>query len=160
MKYRIPIAAFVLAAAAAVTALQGKNPDRIFQLADLKTATITIGTKKLKVWLMDTPTKRNEGMMFLSDKDVKPNDAMLFVFPSAEPRGFWMRNTRIPLDIAFMDGAGKILNTAQMKPFDESSVPSKGPAKFVLEMKKGAFKRLGIKAGMKATIPKTVKAPY
>lgn len=135
-----------------------QNPDRIYQLKDLKTATITAGAKKIKVWIMNTPTKRNEGMMFLTDKDVRMDQGMLFVFASPQPLGFWMRNTLIPLDIAYADKTGKILNTAQMKALDESNVPSKGASLYALEMKKGAFKKLGIKAGMKLGIPKTIRA--
>ena len=135
-----------------------QNPDRIYQLKDLKTATITAGPRKIKVWIMNTPTKRNEGMMFLKDKDVRMDQGMLFVFASPQPLGFWMRNTLIPLDIAYADKTGKILNTAQMKALDESNVPSKGASLYALEMKKGAFRRLGIKAGMKLGIPKTIRA--
>lgn len=147
----------LLSTAMAAMAL-AQNPDRIYQLKDLKTATITAGPRKIKVWIMDTPTKRSEGMMFLKDKDVRMDQGMLFVFASPQPMGFWMRNTLIPLDIAYVDKAGKILNIAQMKALDESNVPSKGSALYALEMKKGAFKKLGIKAGMKLGIPKAIKA--
>jgi uncharacterized membrane protein (UPF0127 family) len=107
---------------------------------------------------MDTPTKRNEGMMFLRDKEVKLSEGMIFVFAEPQPLSFWMKNTYIPLDIAFIDKSGKILNVAQMKPLDESGTPSKGDALYVLEMKKGAFKKYGVKAGQKLAIPKSVKA--
>jgi uncharacterized membrane protein (UPF0127 family) len=146
---------FLIASAAFVC---GQNPDRIYQLKELRNATITAGPHKIKVWIMNSATKRNEGMMFLKDKDVRINEGMLFVFAAPQPLGFWMRNTMIPLDIAYADKAGKILNTAQMKALDESNVPSKGSALYALEMKKGAFKKLGIKAGMKLGIPKTIKA--
>lgn len=137
---------------------QVKHPDRMFQLSELKTAKITYGAKSITVWVMDSPSKRNEGMMFLNDKDVKISQGMLFVFPEAEPRAFWMKNTNIPLDIAYMSAAGKVLNVEALKPHDESSVPSKGPTKYVLEMKKGAFKKYGIKAGTVFKIPSSLKA--
>lgn len=141
-----------------VLAVQGKNPKRIYQLSELKRTTIAVAGKKVQVWIMDTPSKRNEGMMFLKDGDVKPNEGMLFVFSYSQPLSFWMQNTLIPLDIAYIDAKGKILNTEQMKALDVTGVPSKGEALYALEMKKGAFKRLGIKAGAKAVIPRSVKA--
>lgn len=134
------------------------NPDRVFQLSELKTATIRYGGRSMKVWVMDTPSKRNEGMMFLRDKDVKIEQGMLFVFPDEQPRSFWMRNTFIPLDIAYMNAAGRVLNVEAMKPHNDDGVPSKGPSKFVLEMKRGAFKKFGIKAGTVFKIPSSIKA--
>lgn len=136
----------------------GQNPNRIYQLRDLKTSSISVNAKKIKVWIMDTPSKRNEGMMFLKSNEVKLEQGMLFVFPNAEPRGFWMKNTLIPLDIAYMNAAGKVLNVEVLKPLDENGVPSKGATKFVLEMKRGGFKKFGIKNGSQVQIPKSVRA--
>lgn len=134
------------------------NKNRIYQLTDYKTAQITIGSKKLTVWLADTSAKRQEGMMFLTDSEVKPDEGMLFVFQLSKERGFWMENTLIPLDIAYMKPDGTIISTPTMKALDKTNVPSHGAAQFALEMKAGAFKRLGIKPGMKAVIPKDVKS--
>ncbi len=137
---------------------QGKNPNRLFQLSELKTATLTVGPRKVKVWLMDSPSKRQEGMMFLKERDVRIEQGMLFVFSSPQPLSFWMKNTLIDLDIAYLDKSGKVLNATLMKALDESGHPSKGAALYALEMKKGAFKKFGIKAGLKIGIPKGVRA--
>ena len=155
MKARFLFATTLVAATVVITA---HNPDRIYQLKELKTANISVAGRRFTVWIMNTPTKRNEGMMFLKDKDVHIDQGMLFVFANEQPLSFWMRNTLIPLDIAYMDRTGKILNTPQMKALDETGVPSKGEAMYALEMKQGAFKKYGIKPGMKVTIPHTVKA--
>ena len=155
MKARFLLAITLAAATVVITA---QNPDRIYQLKDLKTANISVAGRRFTVWIMNTPAKRNEGMMFLKDKDVHIDQGMLFVFASPQPLSFWMRNTLIPLDIAYIDRTGKILNTPQMKALDETGVPSKGAAMYALEMKQGAFKKYGIKPGMKVTIPHTVKA--
>lgn len=134
------------------------NPRRLYQLKDLQRVEITLGKNKLKAWVMDTDSKRQEGMMFLKRTEVQANDAMLFVFPDAADRSFWMHNTLTPLDIAYISSGKKIVSTAQMKPLDETGTPSKGAAQFVVEMPQGAFKRLGIKAGQPFTMPKSIVA--
>lgn len=135
-----------------------RNPSRINQLADLETTAITIGKHKLKAWIMDTDSKRAEGMMFLTSNEVEPDAAMLFVFPDEQERSFWMQNTYIPLDIAYIAKSGKIVSTSPMEPLNETGVPSKGKAMYALEMPGGAFKRLKITAGMTAKIDPKVKS--
>lgn len=150
-----------VAAAIALIALLGAaqtNPKRIYQLKDYGVAPISVGKAKLKAWIADTDSKRQEGMMFLTDKEVPKDGAMLFVFPSAAERKFWMHNTLIPLDIAYIDEKFVVISVAAMKAKDDSGVPSKGAAMYVLEMKNGAFKRLGIKVGQKLVIPTNIKA--
>lgn len=134
------------------------NPYRQYQLRDLQRVKIKLAGKVFDSWVMDTEGKRSEGMMFLRDAEVKDDDSMIFVFREPQELGFWMRNTYISLDIAYMDAKGKIITIAQMNALDETSHPSKGKAKFALEMKKGAFKRNGIKVGMVADIPLDVVA--
>lgn len=129
------------------------NPNRIYQLTDLKSITIKVGKTPIKLFVMDSPSKRQEGMMFLRPGEVKPNEGMIFVFPQEEPRSFWMRNTYLPLDLAYIAANGTIVSIKKMKPLDDSSVPSGGPAKYVLEMVSGSFGRLGIKQGMKLQLP-------
>lgn len=135
-----------------------KNPHRMYQLNELARVEIQIGDHKLKTWVMDENSKRMEGMMFLTNKEVQPDEAMIFVFQDEEPLSFWMRNTLIPLDIAYVNGKKQIVTTASMRPLDETGVPSRYAAKYAIEMKAGAFKRLGIKAGMTVKIPESVKA--
>jgi uncharacterized membrane protein (UPF0127 family) len=76
---------------------------------------------------------------------------MLFVFPAPQPLGFWMRNTYIPLSIAYLDADGRILNIEDMAPRDESSHPSRGLALYALEMRKGWFADKGIGVGARVT---------
>lgn len=135
-----------------------KNPHRMHQLNELARVEIQIGENKLKTWVMDENSKRMEGMMFLTNKEVQPDDAMIFVFQDEEPLSFWMRNTLIPLDIGYVNAKKQIVTTASMRPLDETGVPSRYAAKYAIEMKAGAFKRLGIKAGMTVKIPDSVKA--
>ena len=77
------------------------------------------------------------------------NRGMLFVFPGASPQSFWMRNTYIPLSIAFIDDSGTIINIADMKPLTTDPHSSARPAKYALEMNQGWFAKRGLKAGTK-----------
>jgi len=78
---------------------------------------------------------------------LRPDHGMLFVFASPQPLNFWMKDTYIPLSIAFIDENGRILNIEDMAPQTESTHDSRGPAMFALEMKKGWFAQFAIAAG-------------
>lgn len=133
------------------------NPRRMNQLKDLEMVTVKIGTQRFKVWVMDSALKRQEGMMFLQDKEVRTNEGMLFAFPDSDDRSFWMQNTYIPLDIAYIGKDKKIVSVHSMRPHDETGVPSAGPAMYALELKAGTFRKYGIKAGQKVEFPASVK---
>ena len=75
------------------------------------------------------------------------NDGMLFVFPDSEYRSFWMKNTYIPLSIAYIDKDNRIIEIKDMIPHNLSSVPSTSPAVYALEMNVGWFERNNIMAG-------------
>jgi uncharacterized membrane protein (UPF0127 family) len=70
-----------------------------------------------------------------------------------------MKNTLIPLDIIYLDAGGKVVSVMQMKPLDESSVPSDGPAKYAVELNQGAAKRAGVAAGDTLVIPEDAREP-
>jgi uncharacterized membrane protein (UPF0127 family) len=72
---------------------------------------------------------------------------MLFVYPEEQILSFWMRNTRIPLDIAFIDRNGFILEIQRMEPHDDASHASKQPAMYALELRKGWFEDHGVEPG-------------
>ena len=133
------------------------NARRIHQLSELRVVPITVGGHKFKAWLMVSGCKRQEGMMFLLDKDVKADEAMLFVFPEKQPLSFWMHNTWMPLDIAYFTEGFKLLNVQQGKVKDDKPLPATGDSQYVVEFKLGTCKRLGIKPGAKLTIPSDIR---
>lgn len=93
-----------------------------------------------------TEQKREQGLMYRDS--LAADNGMLFVFPEEEYQAFWMRNTRMPLDIIYIASSGTIVSIAEnARPYDETSLPSEGPAQFVLEIKGGLCAELGIKAG-------------
>ncbi|MBX3118748.1 MAG: DUF192 domain-containing protein [Fimbriimonadaceae bacterium] len=125
------------------------NPNRLNQLHELTVAELKIGKKPLKAWVMDNNSKRQEGMMFLTEKETPLDKGMIFVFKDSAPRSFWNHNVPIDLDIAYIDANGKVIRVTILKKQDPASVPSNGDAKYVLEMRKGGFKPFEIKVGTK-----------
>ncbi len=111
----------------------------------LPTTKLTIGAHALTAEVATTPDQIQTGLMFRFS--LAPDHGMLFVFEATRPLSFWMRNTYVPLSIAFIDGQGRILNVADMAPHDERPTWSAGPALYALEMRKGWFASKGIAAG-------------
>ena len=82
-------------------------------------------------------------------KGLAPNAGMLFVFDGPSQQCMWMKNTYIPLSVAFLDEQGTIINIADMQPHSEQTHCSARPALYALEMTQGWFAERGIKAGVK-----------
>jgi uncharacterized protein len=112
---------------------------------DLPVVELSIKKSKLKAEVAADNGTRSVGLM--NRFSLKPDHGMIFVFAQSEPLGFWMKNTFIPLSIAYIDSKGVIVSIIDMKPQDESAHPSGAPAMFALEMKQGWFKQRGIVAG-------------
>ena len=107
---------------------------------------LTIGGRHADVEVVSTEEERQTGLMFR--QWLAPDSGMLFVFEDAAPRSFWMKNTWIPLSIAFIDDSGIILNVLEMAANDTTArYQSAGPARFVLEMNAGWFQKHSIKPG-------------
>ena len=113
----------------------------------LKTVALTAGMHVIQAELAVTPQQQQIGMMFR--RSMGTNEAMLFVEEAAGVRCFWMRNTLIPLSIAFVADDGTVVNIADMKPQSDESHCSARPVRFALEMNVGWFAKRGIKAGSK-----------
>jgi uncharacterized membrane protein (UPF0127 family) len=113
--------------------------------AELPTRTLTIRDQKLLVEVASTPDTRATGLMHRFS--LRPDHGMLFVFEAPQPLAFYMRNTYIPLSIAFVDARGRIINIEDMRPKDESTHWSKGMAQYAIEMRQGWFAAKGIAAG-------------
>ncbi len=127
--------ALVASSAAAQTSPQPK----------LRTVDLQLGMHIIKTELAITAEQQQVGMMFR--KEMGSNEAMLFVSEERSQRCFWMRNTLLPLTIAFIADDGTIVNLADMEPLSERSHCSTQPVRFALEMNKGWFAKRGFKAG-------------
>ncbi|WP_299519183.1 DUF192 domain-containing protein [Winogradskyella sp.] len=92
--------------------------------------------KTLDIEIADNEYETQTGLMYRTE--LATNQGMLFIFPNVQMRSFYMKNTKIPLDIIYIDEDKKIVSFQKnAKPLDESSLPSEFPAKYVLEINAG-----------------------
>ncbi|MGE0667779.1 MAG: DUF192 domain-containing protein [Sphingomonadales bacterium] len=104
------------------------------------------GERDLQVQVADTDATRQTGLMYRVS--MPEAEGMLFIFQQVRPVSFWMKNTMLPLDIIFVGDDGRVINIARnTTPFSLASIPSRGPARAVLELNAGASRRLGIDVG-------------
>ena len=108
---------------------------------------LSAGIYLIKTELAISMEQQATGMMFR--KEMGTNDGMLFVNEDSSVRCFWMRNTLVPLTIAFIADDGTIVNLADMDAQSDKSHCSAKPVRYALEMNRGWFAKRGIKAGAK-----------
>jgi uncharacterized membrane protein (UPF0127 family) len=113
----------------------------------LDTIVLQAGMHNIRAELARTPQQTQTGMMFR--REMAPHEGMLFVFDGLQPRCFWMKNTLLPLSIAFIADDGRIVNLADMQPQSEASHCSTEPVRYALEMNQGWFAKRGIVPGYK-----------
>ena len=118
-------------------------------------ATIRVAGIPVRVEVADTPALRGKGLMFR--ESLPPDEGMLFVFDAPEVLSFYMKNTSIPLSIAFIDSSLTIVRIADMAPFDESPHSSVVPAQYALEMNQGWFRSRGVRPGASVEIPEALR---
>ncbi len=121
----------------------GENRNCTLKILNSNKKTVIINAE-----IAETEGAQRMGLMFR--RILPDNYGMLFVFRGEKTRRFWMKNTYIPLSIAYISKKGVINEIYRMKPLDISvTYPSKIPAKYALEVKQGWFSRKGIKPGSK-----------
>ena len=100
---------------------------------------------RIHTQVAQTPRQREIGLMYR--KDMPANEGMLFVFERPSTQCFWMKNTPLPLSVAFVDDGGRVINVEDMQPHTTDNHCAAGLARFALEMNLGWFAERGIKAG-------------
>jgi uncharacterized protein len=113
--------------------------------------TMEAAGQKLSVEVARTESEREHGLM--GRKSLGEREGMLFVFDRDQKLAFWMKDTPLPLSIAFLSAEGKIIQITDMQPFDETVIRSRLSARYALEMRQGAFISLGIREGDTFTFP-------
>lgn len=125
--------------------------EKIDELPPAPRYTITVGHKTITVEVALTNAHRMRGLMFR--KSLGPDEGMLFVYPSEETLCFWMKDTYVPLSVAFIRGDGWITQIEDMMPLDLVTHRSRMRCKYALEMPQGWFARNGVKVGDTVKIP-------
>ena len=119
------------------------------------TTTFNIKGKEFTIELAITPTQSERGLMY---RDSMPQDhGMLFPFDRPQTLKFWMKNTRIPLDIIFLDKDCRVVEVIHAKALDETSVGPDAQTQYVIELNSGGADKLGLKKGDKIEIPAKYK---
>ncbi len=117
----------------------------------LPSITLQAGMHNIRAAVAKTPQQRQIGLMFR--RAMAQHEGMLFIFDEASPQCFWMKNTPLPLTIAFLADDGTVVNLADMQPQALDTHCSAKPVRFVLEMHQGWFAKRGLKAGAKISGP-------
>ncbi len=107
--------------------------------------TLKVGDKPVKAEVADTPASRAQGLMYR--RSLPTDHGMIFVFEQSEQLCFWMKNTLIPLDVAFINEQGVISNIEAMTPLLTDTHCSTQPARYALEMEQGWFEKNHKQAG-------------
>jgi len=108
---------------------------------------ITAGMHRIEAQVAASPQERQTGLMHR--KEMPAHEGMLFVFEQPATHCMWMKNTLLPLSVAFLDDEGRIINIEDMQPQTEDNHCARRPARFALEMNLGWFAQRGIKPGTK-----------
>ena len=115
--------------------------------AQLPAVQLSTGMHLIRAEVADNNASRTQGLMHR--KSMPQGSGMVFIFEDLALHCMWMKNTLIPLSVAFIDQSGAIVNIADMQPHSEQSHCATRPARYALEMNKGWFAERGIKPGAK-----------
>jgi uncharacterized membrane protein (UPF0127 family) len=141
--------------APAQTTTEGTQNTTLASAPDESTTITITGTNgertEVEVEIADDATEQRRGLM--ERTELAENAGMLFAFNREGPRSFWMRNTLIPLSIAYIASDGRIVDIQDMQPLDDTSHPSAEPAQYALEVNQGFFAERGIEVGNVVEIP-------
>ncbi len=130
---------FAFALSAALLALSAHAQSR------LPVTELTAGFHRIEAEVAVDQASQAKGLMYR--RSMPANHGMLFVFPRTDRHCMWMRNTLMPLSVAFLDAQGKIINIEDMQPETEDNHCAASPARYALEMNIGWFAAKGIKPG-------------
>lgn len=117
----------------------------------LKTAEIRVGPATITVELARTELERERGLMFR--KTLADGTGMLFIFDSDQRLSFWMKNTSLPLSLAYISSDGLIRQFVDLEPQSLEALQSERSVRYALEVPRGWFERAGVKVGDRVELP-------
>ena len=118
---------------------------------DARVVEIRVDRWLIKAEVADTAQKREKGLQ--GREALEPGYGMLFVFPQEGRPSFWMKDTTIPLSLAFIDTEGKIVQIERGQPRDATLIAPEAPCKYVLEVRQGWFEDRGLGPGTVVQLP-------
>ena len=137
---KFALTALITAIAIGVSPAGAKQP-----FASQPAIILKAGGQTIHVEVAANDEARQKGLMFR--EKMARSSGMLFVFPDIAYHAMWMRNTPLPLSVAFIDESGRIVSIHEMQPFTETTHQAAGPARFALEMNGGWFAQNHVKVG-------------
>ncbi|MEJ2538411.1 MAG: DUF192 domain-containing protein [Gemmatimonadota bacterium] len=114
------------------------------------TARVAFGADTVVAEVAQTPEERSQGLMYR--EQLAPDEGMLFIFPDNSVRSFWMQNTYLPLDIAFLDPSFRVVDIQQMEPMTTEQHTARAAFMYALEVNQGWFSDHGVEVGDVAEI--------
>ena len=142
----------------------GCAPTEPNELDKLGTVSLTIKDHPFQLWVADETEEQARGLMFVTADQMMPlsdgtDRGMIFVFDRERTLSFWMRNTIIPLDIAYLDKNGVVVSIHTMAPLDDrpGQYSSARPAKYAIEVNADRFKSLNLKPGDRIELPASLR---
>lgn len=121
------------------------SPFAVQARTEMPAGELSVGMHRIEVEIAATPQSRQLGLM--NRKAMPVQHGMVFVFTEEARHCMWMKNTLLPLSVAFLDARGRILNIEDMQPQTEDSHCAGGPARYALEMNLGWFRERGVRPG-------------
>lgn len=162
------MAVMVLGVSMTLSALEsGCRAPRVDDLNKLGTVRLTVKEHAFELWIADDDAEQMQGLMNVTADRMTPlpdgtQRGMIFIFDHERELNFWMKNTIIPLDIAYLDSRGTVVATHTMAPLDErpGQYPSGSPAQYAIEVNAGVWGDIGLRAGDAVVLPSTLlKSP-
>jgi uncharacterized membrane protein (UPF0127 family) len=120
---------------------------------------LRVVSQPLHLWIAGTPLQRELGLMWVQPDEMADNQGMLFIFEQDQDSGFWMKNTLIPLDIAFIRHDGTVVDIEQMEPLSLVAHTPRGTYRYAVEVKAGTLSKAGLRIGDIVTIPADLLNP-
>lgn len=129
---------------------------RVIPLSQLYLTPLEIKDKMFHLWLALNPLQHTEGLSFVSSDAVPHRYGMLFIYPENQERTFWMKDTFLDLDIAFIKESGEVSDVYSMERDSYEFFSSTEEVRYVLELRRGVFKEIALKAGDKIQLPRVI----